>query len=400
MTYAAMNNQQLEGAWHRWKAAMARIPQARALDDPRFSYSYYFQEVETRVGPQRQSFTLAQTIPWVGKVLRRGDAASDAARAAMFRFEAEKLALYARVTKAYADYYYLGQAIAVTRDNLALLTQLEELIRIRYQTTETTHAELLRIQIDISKLRDRQAALLEMAPARLASLNAELGRTAREPVGMPAAMDHVALDTTYERLFELMTANSPTLSALDGDVAQAEHKVQLAKLAYVPDVTLGATYIDTGSATAGSPSDSGKDAVIGIVSVNLPIWLAKLQAGVDEAQHEQAAAVARRSQTTRDLAARLQAALFELQDAQRRIDLYQQTLLPKAGEAMRVTQKAFSAGTASFNDLIDTQRVLLEFRLQHVRSLTDYAIQRSAVEQLVGTRLGFELEHPTSQPVE
>lgn len=52
LQYAALNNAGLEAAFNRWKAALERIPQAKSLPDPRFNYTYFVEEVETRVGPQ------------------------------------------------------------------------------------------------------------------------------------------------------------------------------------------------------------------------------------------------------------------------------------------------------------------------------------------------------------
>ena len=49
---AALNNPGLEAAFNRWKAALERVPQSRALPDPKFTYAYFIREVETRVGPQ------------------------------------------------------------------------------------------------------------------------------------------------------------------------------------------------------------------------------------------------------------------------------------------------------------------------------------------------------------
>ncbi|HUU58589.1 MAG TPA: hypothetical protein VMZ50_03520, partial [Phycisphaerae bacterium] len=68
LAYAALTNPALEPAFNRWKAALERVPQVRALPDPRFTYRYYIREVETRVGAQRQSFGIAQTLPWLGKL--------------------------------------------------------------------------------------------------------------------------------------------------------------------------------------------------------------------------------------------------------------------------------------------------------------------------------------------
>ena len=117
LAYAALNNPGLEAAFSRWKAALERVPQVTALPDPRFNYRYFIREVETRVGPQRQAFGVAQAFPWFGKLDLAGGVATEAARAAQARYEAQKLALFHRVKDAYYEYYYLARAIAVVRDN-------------------------------------------------------------------------------------------------------------------------------------------------------------------------------------------------------------------------------------------------------------------------------------------
>ena len=58
---AALNNPGLEAVFNHWKAALERVPQAKTLPDPRFSYRYFIQEIETRVGPQRQAFEISHS---------------------------------------------------------------------------------------------------------------------------------------------------------------------------------------------------------------------------------------------------------------------------------------------------------------------------------------------------
>ena len=59
LDYAARNNPSLEATFNRWKAALERIPQVRSLPDPRFTYRYFIENVETRAGPQKQGFGLS-----------------------------------------------------------------------------------------------------------------------------------------------------------------------------------------------------------------------------------------------------------------------------------------------------------------------------------------------------
>ena len=105
LAYAALNNPGLEAAFNRWKAALEKVPQVRSLPDPKFTYSYFIKEVETRAGPQRHKFSLAQMFPWFGKLDLQGDVALEAANAERQRYEAFKLKLFFKVKDAYCEYY-------------------------------------------------------------------------------------------------------------------------------------------------------------------------------------------------------------------------------------------------------------------------------------------------------
>ena len=92
----------------------------------------------------------------------------------------------------------------------------------------------------------------------------------------------------------------------------------------------------------------------------------------------------RRTDRANRLLADVQSALYEQRDAERRLSLYTNTLAPKAQESFAVTEAAFSAGTADFLDLIDAQRVLLEFRLAAERARADLAQAVAELDRLLG----------------
>jgi outer membrane protein TolC len=118
LEYAAQHNPGAEAAFNRWKAAIERIPQAKALPDPRLNLGHYFREVETRVGPQQQSLGLSQMFPWFGTLRLRGDIAAQEALIAQQRFEAVRDHLFFDVSSAFAEYYFLDQSTRITRDLL------------------------------------------------------------------------------------------------------------------------------------------------------------------------------------------------------------------------------------------------------------------------------------------
>ena len=76
LRFASLNNADLKARFEEWKAALEQVPQAKALDDPKFTYSYFIEEVETRVGPQRNKFGIMQVFPWFGKIEAGTDVAA------------------------------------------------------------------------------------------------------------------------------------------------------------------------------------------------------------------------------------------------------------------------------------------------------------------------------------
>ena len=387
LQYAALNNPGLEAAFNRWKASLERVPQATSLPDPRFTYQYYIEQVETRVGPQRQSVAVSQTFPWFGKLKLRGDVALAAANAEKARYETAKLKLFYRVKAAYHELAYLGRAVAIVRENRDLAKYIERVARKRYEGDVGTHRDVIRAQVELGKLEDHLLAVIALRGPVTARLNAALNRPINTELAWPARPPADGISATDKQIIAWLGEASPELKALEHEIAKHQHAVDLAKKNYYPDITLGLTYIDTGSARMAGVRDSGKDPVIAMASINLPIWYAKYRAADREARARLRAAVLQRTDKENSLGSDAKMILYRFRDAGRKIDLYRDTLVPKAKQSLKATQTAYSSGKASFLDLIDTQRILLEFQLSYERALTDRAQRLAEIEALVGRKI-------------
>ncbi len=388
LTYAALNNAGLQAAFNRWKGALERVPQISALPDPRFNYRYFIEQVETRVGPQRQSFGLAQMFPWFGKLELRGDAATDAAGASRQRYEATKLKLFFQVKDAYYEYYYLWRAIAIVEANIRLVKNFESVARTRYKVAAGRHPDVIRAQVELGKLEDRLKTLQDLRSPIVARLNTALNRPAEALLPWPKQIEEESVLFTDQQLLEWMANSNPELRALEFEIAKSRIKIDLAKKDYYPDITFGVDFIDTDDAIGGmSPSDSGRDPIIAMFSMNLPIWREKLDAGLREARYQHRAAVRGKTQQLNTLSAQLKLALYRFRDGERKIDLYRDTLLPKAVESVKANEASFRVGENTFLDLIDAQRVMLEFELAYERALSNRAQKLAELEMLVGKQI-------------
>ncbi len=387
LAYAALNNPGLEAAFYRWKAALEEVPQVKALPDPRFNYRYFIQEVETRVGPQRQSFGISQVFPWFGKLDLRGDVAAAAASAAQKRYESAKLKLFFEVKDAYYEYYYLAKSIAVTKDHMSLMEHLEGVARSRYKVAAASHPDVIRAQVELGKLEDRYLSLVDLKQPTVARLNAALNRPVEAPIPAPAQIPLEQVEVADAKLLARLVQANPQLQALDFMIAQQQRSIELAKKDYYPDVMLGVSVIDTSDSIVGSPKDNGKDPVVASISVNLPIWGKKYSAGVRQARARYNAARRDRTEMANSLGWQLKTALYRFRDGERKINLYRDTLLPKAEESLKVTEAGFRAAKGTFTDLVDAQRTLLEFGLSLERAFADRSQALAKLEMLVGSRI-------------
>jgi outer membrane protein TolC len=195
-----------------------------------------------------------------------------------------------------------------------------------------------------------------------------------------------ALISDEELLSGLKDAN-PELRALRHDIDAARQSIQLAKQLYFPDITLGVDYIDTEEALMPSVPDSGKDPVVAMLMVSVPIWYERYRAAVREAEAK--LRMARRMLADKEykLESELELALFKVRDAERKIDLFRDTLLPKARQSLEAAEAAFKAGKTDFLSLLDAQRIFLEFELSHERAVADYTQGLAKLEKLVGREL-------------
>jgi outer membrane protein TolC len=378
----AENNPLLQAAWSRWQAAGESITVENGFPDPTFTYGYYFESVETKVGPQNQQFRLTQTFPGFGKRAARRAVASTLAASYEQHYRQEKLDLDRSIAEAFADLYVLKRSIDITRDSIQLVRDFEQVARTRYKAGSPM-APILQAQVELGRLEDRLASLNDLRQPYTARLNAALNRATGEPLPWPGKLPYMRMDINIDELQDALDRTSPELSALTLRVEKEAHLVDLARRERLPDFTVGMQYIDTGNSDT-PVTDSGKDPIIGTIGINLPLWPGKNNARIAAAEHERTAATLLLDNREQILKADIQQTLFALRDADRKIDLYRDSLIPKARQSMDVNRKGYEAGNIEFINLIDAERVLLEFELAHEQALADHLIQRAELTRITG----------------
>ena len=397
LRYAALNNAGLKAAFEQWKAALEQVPQAEALPDPRFNYGYFIKEVETRVGPQRHKFGIMQVFPWFGKIEAGTDAAAAQAKAARKRYEATKLKLFFEVKDAFYEYAYLASAVEIAKKNLELIKYFEEVARTKYMAAAAEHPDVIRAQVELAKIEDVLKSLEELRGPIVARLNAVLNRRSFEMLPWPQKDKFRKVELDRWQMIELLRQINPELAALGFDVDAAKHRVELAKKKFWPDIGVGVDWVQTDGALGAGVRDSGKDPVILMFTMNLPIWRESYTAAELQAKANVRKTSQKKTQTENTIIVRAEQVLYNFEDSDRKIKLYGDVLVPKAEELLQASETAYQAGTIDFLSLIDAQRTLLNFQLQYERATTDNQQKLAELEMLVGTELPTADKEPAAQ---
>jgi outer membrane protein TolC len=356
LTYALLNQPRVEAAYFDWLASVERITVQRSLPDPQFTFQMDIQDVVTSVMPG-----LMMSFPGIGKLRAAGEQAAAASQGGYFNFKAASLESAYDVKRAYYRLYFLEEKIRVNRENLSLLHDLEQLARTQNEVGKATLQDVLRAQIEQSRLKNDILNLEDSRDPLLSQFKAALGlRPNDPPPPVPARFESTPLDLAPDKFLDQALAENLRLKAISADVHAAEAAIRLAYKARMPDTSIGLMADAKMNPTLYRPWGT----------VSIPLWRDKLAAQVAEAQANKRAGEARLSSEQVSLAVDIAERAFVYREATRNLELLQKELLPKQHQSLEVARSAYLGGQVDFLNLTDVEQTLLRFDLDQVEART------------------------------
>jgi cobalt-zinc-cadmium efflux system outer membrane protein len=376
LSRAFLANGELESSYFEWRAAFTRINQVATWPNSNgaLSFGYLFSPGNMKAWDRTTigaGFDPSMNLSLPVKTRTAGKEALDAAREAGDRFRAVKFDLQRRVLVAYLDLALTEELIRIERDNLTFLKLLSDSAADRAEAGGPMQ-DLFKALIESETAQNDLAGLEAKAQSMRGMLNGMLGRDAAAPLGMPPDLPSprsvIADDAT---LIKMAVSQNPELAALAQQVAGRSDAVELARLAYLPDV------IPSASST-GSVSQS-----LGAMLM-VPTKLPAIRAAIDEAEAMTRSAEAMLRQTQRDRAARFVADLYLMHNAERETSLYRTRVVPAAGQLVSSSRNFYASGTTGFADLIDSERMLISVRRMVAQSQIERERRLAEIEALAG----------------
>ena len=419
---AMENHPLLKAHFEDWRAALERIPQAGALEDPMLSYTQFIVTDETYF-----MLGVEQKFPWFGTRAVRKEKAAAEAEYWLAHLHEQRNNVFREVKHAYFDYAFLVAQLKLVGDQAGVMNESVEIAKAQYEAGWSSEAEVLRMEQELAKMTDMRRELEQMEPASRAALNAALNRPQDAPIGAPAAAEFPPDLPPTETLDAAIHDNNPSLRMFDHTIEAEENDVILARRMKYPDITVGVdfardknarpgrtdpfspgrlmSYRDLGRIAAGQETATGgtlldlydsfvyKDTERGAsdelkvtVGINLPIWKKKIRAGVAEKEHMANASRWHQEDEQRMLAAEARETQFQWNDATRRISLYGEDLLKREETILEGLRAEYATGSESISilEMLESMRNVMEFHIEHLRATKDKHQAAASLEYLIG----------------
>jgi len=378
-------NPEIKAEGKKWEAAKERPPQEGSLDDPMLSFEIINLPTNTFSFSQddmtMKQFSISQTFPYFGKRGLRRDVAQREANAIGQTYRDRQNEIARRVKEAFYELYAVDRSLGVVEKNRELLKEFVKIAETRYSVGKGIQQDVIKAQVETSKLLDEQIRLEQGRQAAGARLNAILNRPPQTALGPTEEVRKDELRLELKELQAMAMENRPLLKALQEEVERTKAANALARRKYFPDFTMSVAY--------GFREDSRlvnrSDMFSAGLSINIPLYfrskqdrqVAETSAMIDAAREQYQAA-------RNEVLSLVKELVSDLEKGNKLIELLQTGLIPQARLSLDSAVAGYQVGKVDFLTLLDNRVTLFNFEKEYYRALGEYESSLARLEWVVG----------------
>jgi cobalt-zinc-cadmium efflux system outer membrane protein len=378
-------NPAVQSARRAVDAKRAIITAARTLPDPTIT----FETMGNIVPPTLQEgdpssarvLRFTQEIPFPGKLHLQGQIASAEADAEMWRYEEVRRDAVAELKMAYYDLFLAIRLTSVVEKSKALLEQFAEISSARYKVGQGTQQDVLKSQVEVSRLLDKLAILRRERETAEARINTLLFRPPETPIGPLPDISKPTLAMTLDQLYQKAAANNPQVRMNRKEIDRSELGVALAKKSLYPDFEVGFSWFNRRA----NPEMYGL-----MFAAKVPLYFWRKQR--PELESATASLLGQKRQydnTLSTLYFRLKDPYLKASTDSGLLDLYGNAIIPQATLALESSISSYRVGSVDFLTLLSNQSTILEYEMKYFEVLADYCKALVSLENITGEVLAF-----------
>lgn len=375
---AMTNNPEIQAFELRYKIASEKVNEVNSLPNTEMSAGYFASEPETRTGAQKARFSVKQIVPWFGTITARENYANSMADADYLEIAIAQRKLTLSVAQTYYSLYGLTAKQAVLEENIQLLKTYERLALTSVEVGKASAVDVLKLQIRQNELQQQQEMLEQEILAEQAKFNNLLHRDASTAI----LVEEIELPEEDTLLSPEGLTLNPELVKYDKLYASIDQAELLNLKERGANLGIGLDYIPVAERTDMNVEDNGKDIVMPMISVSIPIFNNKYKSVTQQNSLRKQQLDAERENRLDRLKTMFTQA--EKMRTSARIQYRtQQKNLRYAKDAEEILIKNYETGTIDFNDVLDIQELQLKFETQQIEAIKNYYLQSAIIHYLI-----------------
>jgi outer membrane protein TolC len=375
---ALKNNPAIQKFELQYQIASEKVNEANTLPNTDFSAGYFVSEPETRTGAQRFRVSIKQMMPWFGTITSRENYVASMADAKYEDIVIVKRKMITSVSQSYYNLYanYAKQEVLI--ENIHLLKTYEKLALTAVEVGKASVVDVLRLQMRQNEMQQLKDILSQQFLSEQTTFNKFLNRDKNINVIVFNSLDLPSED------FDSNTDNlavHPELLKYDKLYQSIRQSELLNQKENNPMIGFGFDYVNVTERPNMDFSDNGKDIVMPMLSVSIPIFNSSYKSKTIQNKLQQEEILAQKQERLNGLETLLDTAINERISA--RISYNTQTKnLTQAKNAEEILIKNYETGTIDFKDVLDIQELQLKFQINTIESVKSYYIQTTIINYL------------------
>jgi len=381
---AIRNNPGLRSEYQAYQAQMANAQGAGVLSDPQLSVGLFPQAMHHVNGKQLATITIMQMFPWFGTLKAGRQQMEYKAQEAYQKFREKSLSTAFSVEKQWYSILATQEKVKAVKQKRALLNDIKKVAIYLYKNytagRDTKMSDQLRLDAEEERLKEQTESLETQLTLQKQQFNITLHRQPNAALSLP---DSIPLRQMPTFNWTEIERNNPKLAQYSAIQKAFKSQEEQTRAKGMPMIGVGLQYMLNGKVDMPMmPNMNGKDMVMPMVSVTIPIYRKKITSAIHSAQlMERSAAYNYQNQLDA-----LQSTYLSIEqradDIKRKLKLYESevSLLNRTLELM---QKEYATGAASLTDILQTTREGIDYDLLKAEANAQYnTITAEAIQLL------------------
>ncbi len=278
---------------------------------------------------------------------------------------------------------YTEQAIQITDENFNLLKRLEKVAYVKYKTAQAGYSDVVKVQTRISKVEDDLVTWQKYKDTVVAKLNSFISLPPQFPLGAPSGVKLGDTKLTLAELIDLGLKSQQELRIIKLSIDKTNLAIELAEKKFYPDFTLGYSYFEEGQGNlVGAGREREPFSLKPVTKTNF--WFGKNDAYIREARLVYQSLIDELESQQDKFQFEVKEIFFQLDTAKRDVLLYKDSLLVLAKNNLEVAQTDYQSGKADFLDVLDAQRIWLDYNLLYHKYIREQNRGLAELEKTIG----------------